>query len=91
MAAPPGSVTTAMTPRSATAIGGTITPPPCSVAVATVFSASGVERYTDQPSGASIPGCLGIRPPTRTPSLVRLVYPPNSGADSSAAQPNSSP
>ncbi len=73
MAAPPGSVTTAMRPRAMTSMAGTTTPPPAASAAATVASASSTARYTDHWSGVPPEPSLVMAPATRMPSFEKLT------------------
>ena len=70
--APPASASTAIVPRSPTAIGSTNTWPPLALATSTVFSASSTARYTDHTSG--MPSSWAVMSPaTVSPSSRKLV------------------
>ncbi len=65
---PSGPLTTAIEPRSATAIAGTTVPPPWVCAAATTRAAFSVARYTDHTSVTGDPGIVGMQPAIRTSS-----------------------
>jgi hypothetical protein len=53
-------------------MAGTITAPPCAVAVSTVAAASSTARYTDHTSGVPASPSLRMHPATATPSFAEV-------------------